>query len=1449
MVEKEKGDKQLYSGIPVEGNSFSFASSVQRRTSKACITVPLSAQKSFLSTSSVIPFSLYASSEMKRLFGGSCAWKAKGALTCRSSPLPSSHRVCSLCASMRFVSSSSSTFAESDSFSTPQELFHFFHRYKMWHSKEQSQQKKSAMEKKSSKGTLSNAEVPSEEALRRAMDRFLSWSASPDMKAPPLVKLACEVAFSAGWSQRSCEMFFSSFPIEILDLYIARLQQDQGSRSPLFSSISAEASISTETSDDTEEEEKIGRKNSGSVGNESTEAKVMPKTASTYPITPGVEVESELAQLSLFEDLLASLPSEVIQSAIHFFQVEELPPTAEQGNPMRYREGMVATPSSDHGAACSPSSFSYSSARYIYQCLVVAHLLTSQSATTTAHASRECSEGSCGQGSPATRPSLGGALLRADSKERGSNVEKLVGSGKTIALRMHFYALWEIVRKEKEGLQLKFRTSRQHPFHLHQRTCQQNEPRGRSQSFSCISLEKDALTASSHSSSAGAEEGQQTSGSSNKVRNHEEREKRRVRFLRHVANTAAAIFGVQQHDWSPSTIACGFEGFINSSQEKEMLDSSFLREEDDVIEASLRLLRYRWSAFVVQNTVSLSESSILLDDGKRSLASGKTPPSVLPFSYPEFPSPQVEEKILSDALASLCVRLFRVYMMQEGVTAVIKRNKRVHETALQRVWSPRSTPHVNGRSTRLTEKREHSRILVSMNPEVSCFLFKVVIASRRWDLGDYLTLLLDQYWYSRFGDTHEKVAAGTLLSHSDSITASEEDLLHQQARYYMFSRQFLRALEWWSWLGSLGTASTTAVTDRKDAVSAIAPGSRPNAFLLPFYPVPHIPLLATLARIAGEFATMNDYYISLRSSSRDCSSTSFFQKNFQRGETENKVRFYDPAALALWCLETMLHSQQSSPPTGNALFLAVTACAKSGLPVLDQVLQSLVENQVLALTDEEVLHVRLLHCRRDIHWRERLEAFVPLVAQMPPLPAPLSSTACRRRAVQHIEFSPSPEAFPLPHSSSTRIKKDLSNKSINTSREKKQPPVSVGSSTVYGAANAASVASTSMMLSNSFFFSLPIQGVIGAFSGAGLSARNVFRILLLLQEGNDSRFLPFYLYVRYIFALPSPSVFPSPPSPSPVSPLSRDQECRWLLLALTYTAANAKAVPKEWVWRVASEALRHLQYGLSSQSSTTTVFSADKIGEESSIDWMQDNDSVDEAHVEKEEQRQKKSEEKGDAASLSLFLSSASRSSDAHLNHYPFIPSPDSNTSIAPDTWRSLQRKWAAFRNQYSDTFWESFLETYAKKNSIKNSSSRVRSMTHVSAAMPPESSLRQEEDVVQVEWVHLLQLPSFTLLPRTCRTYLRVERQTNYPSSRRSRENESTTNVSSTAVQSVEESVRFLAKKGKLHHLPIRGCFPDADMMFEQATHFVSSTSRGDVHRSVSFLLRNEWQSSWLSS
>ncbi|CCW59693.1 unnamed protein product [Phytomonas sp. EM1] len=74
-------------------------------------------------------------------------------------------------------------------------------------------------------------------------------------------------------------------------------------------------------------------------------------------------------------------------------------------------------------------------------------------------------------------------------------------------------------------------------------------------------------------------------------------------------------------------------------------------------------------------------------------------------------------------------------------------------------------------------------------------------------------------------------------------------------------------------------------------------------------------------------------------------------------------------SLSQWCLGHLLNEKQPIPPTSAELYSCLCANARVGIPNFDQVLYSLQENQLLQLTEEELLHLRLLHCRGSTQWR------------------------------------------------------------------------------------------------------------------------------------------------------------------------------------------------------------------------------------------------------------------------------------------------------------------------------------------------------------------------------------------------------------------------------------------------------------------------------------------------
>ncbi|CCW67328.1 unnamed protein product [Phytomonas sp. Hart1] len=74
-------------------------------------------------------------------------------------------------------------------------------------------------------------------------------------------------------------------------------------------------------------------------------------------------------------------------------------------------------------------------------------------------------------------------------------------------------------------------------------------------------------------------------------------------------------------------------------------------------------------------------------------------------------------------------------------------------------------------------------------------------------------------------------------------------------------------------------------------------------------------------------------------------------------------------SLSKWCLSHLLSETQPVPPTSTELYACLCANARVGIPNFDQVLHSLQENQLVQLTEEELLHLRLLHCRASTQWQ------------------------------------------------------------------------------------------------------------------------------------------------------------------------------------------------------------------------------------------------------------------------------------------------------------------------------------------------------------------------------------------------------------------------------------------------------------------------------------------------
>lgn len=1349
---------------------------------------------------------------------------------------------------VRGIGSSSSS---AGFFSSPQELFQFLYRCKWERSEDGLEKKKGApSENISTDHTSTETQVSSKEVLRRALDRFIAWPPSPDIKNPALVKIACETAFAAGWFQRCCEVFFSSFPSDFFSRWETSLLDQEDGKSLLTLATRSRASSSDLPGRGLEEREGCQQEEGGQ-NKMKTEADMLCRHSGVSRV--GKEQDDD-AELTMFMELLVCIPPEVLQSAVRFFQVEE----GNLKGVKEWKKGRVGEEDVDGGLLSSDlgydskfSSFfySYSSARYLYQCLVVAHLLATRLPPASLSLRKRKDQKQCTSASKFN--SLVEPMETMDAPERVDELEKIVGTGKVTALRLYFYSIWEMLQEERKNLPLQCSTSPTSGTEWpHERQKQQEgEYPHYPQSMASSSPSVSSLHSLPPSSleTEGEEVRRRERSAARKAEDHQQA---RRRFLRQVAKEAAAIFGVRHQDWTSCRIKGGWKGFVHSFQRKEKkYDFSSHHAEEDVIEASLRLLRYRWSSLAPQKAFSYSGPHLLLGDAQGPVLVNKSvSPAVPLFPSEELSSPQ-EKNIFLDALASLCVHLFRIYVQQEGIVAIVGQKEQGEGCRYEKnKWRTMCLLPLGSRPHHLTAEQRRFLVVKHVNPELSSFLLKAVAECRRWDLGEYLVLLLDQYWDARLRFMEAKSTSGTPAFPPLIITKSEEEALHQQVRYYMVSRQWMRALEWWSWLASLGHREKTTLryvaSVRASSDGAGVPDMPQRDAAPCFYPVPSVPLLATLARIAGEFATTNDYYTALRSCTSGDRSTSLF--SFSPSFQERKrslMRFHDPAALALWCLETMLHSQQPSPPTGNALFLAVTACAKAGLPEMEQVLQSLLENQVLALTEEEVLHARLLHCRRDIHWRERLETLVPLLAQIPSLPAHLPPTAARTPILHRsVRTQPLSARDPHRHSPASRLKEVSLLQLTNASMEENNSIKKFHSTQMEHMGSGASGSPLSTASPNVFVPIFPLEEVIAAYSAAGLSARNIFRVLLLLQEGNDPRFLPFYVYVRHIFtrSMNTCSFFAT--SHFPVSPLSRDQECRWLLLALAYTAANAQAVPKEWVWKIAADALQQLQDGPFPRPVGKTGYNVKKESRAIHSEWTSQDEQNDEEHEDNDIPSDREGEESDPTISSSAFGVPVE-------DHAAPAGSLHKFTAITPDTWRSLHRKWATLRGQYPYPFWESFRRACTEPLNLQEPSPESQEGVRMGSEHSEDEKLlgKESKSGSDLGWQQLLDLSTFTLLPHTCRKYLRVEEHRSISAINSDRNTETHGEAGDIGNTDLKDGLRFLTKKKRSSMAPFRECLPDATTMFHETTSFVSSVGRGEGNHSLSFLLRQEWETNWL--
>lgn len=933
--------------------------------------------------------------------------------------------------------------------------------------------------------------------------------------------------------------------------------------------------------------------------------------------------------------------------------------------------------------ASSPRGTSDETSRYLDQCLMVIAYLVSGGASAAHSMSVE---------------------RFVEAKKWGLEGEKK-GNGASFAMRLYFHVLWEILLEE-----LWWERASPEPRAPDIVTAHHDGSAGLNSAAS-----QSSNTTSPSVAMVERGRGAAAEAVTRRLEMEETTPMVRVLRLREVAMDAAQHFGIRLR--RNRTPPAPEDHLSDSIQEMDALN--------EMIDASLRLLRYRWES-IVKGTEGVSSAGV--QHAHPAMDASSHPLRRDPVSL----APRVAHQLFHDAMATVCSHLMRLFLQQEEGLVMAERRHPYHtpSSLRQRTDSPAAVS--------LCQR-------YVLHPEVYTLLMRSSLSARRWDIAEYVSLLMDQYWHTRCS----WISAQDALVSSDGLDASttsaatvqkaEEELVLQQLRFLLFSRQGKRALLWWSWLSEMTTVSSNHSPNQNNNSSAGSSTSAPTVVSL--YPVPSIPVVTTLARIAGEFSTTNDYHV----------------QSFRRGgpalQRDGGLRrpvvphaTQDPSALSLWCLETMLHIQQSAPPSGDALFLGVSACAKAGLPELDEVLRSLLVNDVLALTEEEVLHVRLLHCRRDVHWHERVGTLVPLLKHIPSLFHTLSE-----RIGEATPAGRGSSSFKTPtRKQERRPKKVVSSPGGSIVWKKPDAKPSDARERVTGCTSVSSESDTNGTNANHpFAFSCSLHTVLPPFPyhDPTLSERNAFRILVLLQEGNDPRYLPFYFYVLDHFCR-SRSGTPTPGSPV----LSVDQQCRWLLLSLVYCSSNSQTLPQEWVWRVAAEALKHLRNGRSFDRTGSNLRRSSPARSALSSEELSEAEPEEEAVVDTVEAGDDESDLRA-AAEVIVESDAGNAESDSHSSTIGSRESPTSTTgAIAPDTWYSLTVKWRMLYRQYPKSFWCSFLSALHESFSdvVAGGAAAESSKRSVIRDAPSSEEPRQ--------WSRLLALPLHDLDPLFCRQSIEQE-------------------------------------------------------------------------------------------
>jgi hypothetical protein len=226
------------------------------------------------------------------------------------------------------------------------------------------------------------------------------------------------------------------------------------------------------------------------------------------------------------------------------------------------------------------------------------------------------------------------------------------------------------------------------------------------------------------------------------------------------------------------------------------------------------------------------------------------------------------------------------------------------------------------------------------------------------------------------------------------------------------------------------------------------------------------------------------------------------------------------ADLSLWCLQLCLGDAPGLSPTHKDIFACLCAFARCGLPTFDMVLQSLQGNGLLSPTAEEMLFARLLHARRSVQWRLELEQCLTPYVEV------------KKAQGRHAGQTSSPRHGQQQSASARFLDGDdrVTTVTLRPFAAVVEPRGTDGS--VSSAAAATSPTTTTV-----------------------LSARVMYQVLLVLQEGEHPAFMAYY---RTFLAAFSEHV------------AVNDRAC-WALLALAWATLQHSCTPPQDVVYVVRE--------------------------------------------------------------------------------------------------------------------------------------------------------------------------------------------------------------------------------------------------------------------------------------